>query len=195
MSSIEFVLSAFKLLSVADKQAAMLQMMSEVTGAPAAAPTKGKKGTKKPKAESDAPKEPRPWNIAVAQVLEDMLANGWEEHETKSNEKQGTEAKPRPAADRQEVTADKKTDAHNKGDVYEAFVFPDTGKEPTYKDAMTYASWLKAQGRLELPTSKPASKASSVKSGGAGESDEEVEEAPAPAPAPAKKTVPKKAAK
>jgi hypothetical protein len=38
MSSIELVLAAFKLLSVGDKQAAMLQMMSEITGAPAPAP-------------------------------------------------------------------------------------------------------------------------------------------------------------
>jgi hypothetical protein len=189
MSSIDFVLSAFKLLATADKQAALIQMMSEVSGAPVAATKGGKKGTKKPKVESTEPKEPRPWNTAVATVLEDMLANGWEEHETKADEKKGTEPKPRPAADRQEVTAAKKTETHNKGDVYEAFVFPDTGKEPTYKDAMTYASWLKAQGRLELPTSKAASKASSVKS----DAVEEVEEAETPAPA--KKSVPKKAAK
>jgi hypothetical protein len=191
MSSIDFVLSAFKLLSAADKQGALLQMMSEVSGTPIA-PTKGKKGTKKPKVESTEPKEPRPWNTAVATVLEDMLANGWEEHETKSDEKKGVESKPRPASDRQEITATKKTETHNKGDVYEAFVFPDSSKEPTYKDAMTYASWLKSHGRLELPTSKPASKASSVKSDAV---EEEVEETPAPAPAPAKKSVPKKSAK
>ncbi len=191
MSSIDFVLSAFKLLATADKQAALLQMMSEVSGAPIA-PAKGKKGTKKPKVESTEPKEPRPWNTAVATVLEDMLANGWEEHETKADEKKGVESKPRPASDRQEVTAAKKTETHNKGDVYEAFVFPDTGKEPTYKDAMTYASWLKSQGRLELPTSKSSSKASSVKSGVEEVESEEVGDA---TPAPAKKTVPKKAAK
>lgn len=167
MSSVDFVLAAFKLLSQADRQTALLQMMSEMTGlaAPAASAGKTPKKTGPPKGVT--PPQTAAWSNQVHEVLADMVANGWEEHSTKGTTK--NPSKVLAASEYRECTAEKKTATRAKGEVYEAHVFADSGREPTYKDAMSYASWLRENGRLAKVSSTPASTASSVKStGGAG---------------------------
>ncbi len=166
MSSIEFVIAAFKLLSQTDRQTALIQMMSEMTGqaVPAAAAGKAQKKTGPPKGVT--PPQTAAWSGQVHEVLADMVANGWEEHATKGTTK--NPSKVIAGSEYRECTAEKKTATRAKGEVYEAHVFADSGREPTYKDAMSYASWLIASGRLAKVSSTPASTASSVKSTGGG---------------------------
>jgi hypothetical protein len=160
MSSVDFVIAAFKLLSQADRQTALIQMMSEMAGAPASAPAKTGKKTGPPKGQT--PPQTAAWSGQVHEVLADMVANGWEEHNTKGNAK--NPSKVISASEFRDCTAEKKTATRAKGEVYEAHVFADSGREPTYKDAMSYASWLRESGRIAKVSSTPSSAASSVKS-------------------------------
>ncbi len=157
-------------------------MMSEMTGlaAPAAA---GKTSKKTGPPKGVTPPQTAAWSNQVHEILADMVANGWEEHSTKGNAK--NPSKVIAASEYRECTAEKKTATRAKGEVYEAHVFADTGREPTYKDAMSYASWLRENGRIAKVSSTPASAASSVKStgGGAGSPPKKVQGISPPPPA------------
>ena len=98
---------------------------------------KAERKQSKPKKDSSAPKGETPvqvseWNTKVQETLVDMKTNGWQAHDT-------VKGTPIPAST-------VSTDGAN--------VFSDSGRLPTYKDAMSLASFVKS-GRSSVGTASP----------------------------------------
>lgn len=115
-------------------------------------PRKAKRDASQPKGET--PAQVAAWNQAVNQAHEKMKSEGWAAFTTKKG---------------QNFAAGEKRDG--------AWVFSDTGRAPTYKDAMSYAAHMKGGSSSGTDRSvSPAKKAAPAKASAA---------AAAPAPAPA----------
>lgn len=133
--TLESVLASFKEmrsnLSLLEKQtiALLKQQKSEAKAA--------SKKTNVPK-DPNAPKRTisasvAAWNVTVQETLTDMKANGWSAHST-----------PKGVV----ISASTKTEAG-------AYVFADTGKAPTYKNAMSFASSKKKSPASTPPATPP----------------------------------------
>ena len=150
-------------------------------------PRKAKRDASQPKGET--PAQVAAWNQAVNQAHEKMKSEGWAAFTTKKG---------------QNFAAGEKRDG--------AWVFSDTGRAPTYKDAMSYAAHMKggstsgtdrsASPVKRAPTPAKASAAAAAPApaaaaGGAGRaaSPKAPAKAAAPAPATAVESKPKKAGK